>query len=226
MPHSARLRHVLRACAEGQPAPTPAPTSGGGADGPTVNTSKGAVQGLAIDGVNTFRGLPFAAPPVGALRFKRSVPPEPWEGVLSCVEFGAVAPQLTPEPGQECDEDCLTLNVYNEQGNFGAPVFVWVHGGAFTSGSGSNAGYDGATLAKTGLCVVSINYRLGALGWAKLKDGDANCGLWDQIRALQWVQEEIAGFGGDPGNVTVAGESAGGTSVLSLLASPTANQLL
>jgi hypothetical protein len=126
---------------------------------PVVTTTKGAVQGFVDErGVVNFRGIPFAAPPVGARRFKRAVPAEPWSGMRQCKSFGAVSWQHTPEPGQVCSEDCLFLNVQIKAGSAGAPVFVWVHGGGFTGGAGSNAGYDGAAaLAQDGLCVVTIN---------------------------------------------------------------------
>jgi len=223
-----RLRSVLSGCGTAT-SPECTPASGAADDDRVVATTKGDVRGF-VDGkgIATWRGIPFAAPPVGPHRFKRAVPAEPWSGELSCTEFGAVSWQATPEPGQLCDEDCLYLNVQTAAGSTNAPVFVWVHGGGFTGGAGSNAGYDGAAaLAQDGLCVVTINCahssdcqhtamwirawqlriqckaadslccmchldRLGALGWAKLTDGDANCGLWDQITALQWVQDEIA----------------------------------
>ena len=159
--------------------------------------------------------MPFAAPPVGALRFRRSAPCPAWEGTLGCTEFGCISPQARPSqvPAEQiCDENCLYLNVQNAAGSTNVPVFVYIHGGGFRQGAGSEplCNYtsnphhchapqvnrlravtdDSPTMVLGGICVVTINYRLGALGWMKATDGDANCGLWDQIAALQYAHEQ------------------------------------
>ncbi len=206
----------------------------------TVETDQGAVVGREA-AVQTFFGIPYAAPPVGDLRWRAPQPPQPWRVPRDAGSFGNVCPQLAlalfPAPGVtpgqlQGDEDCLYLNVYAPRGTAGSgklPVLVWIHGGSFTNGAGSF--YDGSVLAeKYGLMVVTLNYRLGALGFLALPRLDAeaplgasgNYGLLDQQAALRWVRDNIAAFGGDPANVTVAGESAGALSVCDQLASPTA----
>lgn len=193
-----------------------------------VETATGRLEGTREDDLAIFRGVPFAAPPVGPLRFRAPQPVEPWAGVQRATEFGLAAPQLPVDfdliDGLEVgltNEDCLFLNVYTPGCDAGRrPVLVWIHGGAFTIGSGSQMMYDPRPLTRRGdVVVVTINYRLGALGFLQLDDEDttANAGLLDQIAALRWVRENIAAFGGDPQNVTVFGESAGGMSVGSLL---------
>src|SRR5437763_2189142 len=207
-----------------------------------VETAAGKVQGVEEDGLAVFKGIPFAAPPVGALRWRPPQPVEPWTGVRPADEYGAWAPQPPPAGaggvgGEDAvkDEDCLTLNVWTPAASDGGqrPVMVWIHGGGFTTGSGAGALYRGGHLAARGdVVVVSINYRLGALGFAAhpaLRDPDtgicANWGMLDQVAALQWVQQNIARFGGDPANVTIFGESAGGMSVSTLLGMPMAKGL-
>jgi para-nitrobenzyl esterase len=196
-----------------------------------VRTRQGAVRGSMVDGIAAFKGIPYAAPPFGPNRFQPPQPVEPWEGVRDALHYGATVPKppyfppfdvLLPEPAIE-GTDCLNLNVWTpEIGQAGLPVMVWIHGGSFANGSGAVSLYDGSRFARDGVVCVTINYRLGADGFLYLGDGNANRGLLDQIAALTWVQENIAAFGGDPQNVTVAGESAGGMSVSTLLAMPRA----
>jgi para-nitrobenzyl esterase len=208
--------------------------------GPIVETRSGRVEGFASGGVLHFRGIPYARPPVGKRRFRAPEREEPWAGVRSAREFGASAPQrplALPLPGMDvgpCDEDCLTLNVTTPGPASGRlPVLVWIHGGGFVIGSGSQPLYDGTALARRGeVVVVTINYRLGPLGFLFLGDlcpelegAVGNCGLRDQVAALEWVHENAAAFGGDPENVTIFGESAGGMSVATLLGMPAARRL-
>lgn len=199
-----------------------------------TQTTAGAVEGSEENGLCIFRGVPFAAPPVGELRFKAPQPVEPWDGVREAKSFGPIALQAPNEmleallppsdPPQPQSEDCLYLNVWTPGLDGARPVMVWIHGGAFTIGSGSEDYYDGANLASRGdVVIVTINYRLGALGFLNLPAlGETNFGMRDQVVALKWVQENIANFGGDPDNVTIFGESAGGMSVASMMASPEA----
>ena len=200
-----------------------------------AETIAGRIEGTEENGLCVFRGVPFAAPPVGDLRFKAPQPVEPWDGVRETKAFGPISLQAPNEmleallppsdPPQPQNEDCLYLNVWTPGLDDAArPVMVWIHGGAFTIGSGSEDYYDGANLASRGdVVIVTINYRLGALGFLNLPAlGETNFGMRDQVAALKWVQDNIANFGGDPGNVTIFGESAGGMSVASLMASPEA----
>ena len=198
-----------------------------------AETAAGSVGGFEEDGLCVFRGIPYAAPPVGELRFRAPQPHPGWEGVRDAGDFGAIAPQISNDGLEELlgsfpqpqSEDCLFLNVWTP-GVDGArrPTLVWIHGGGFTIGSGSEPYYAGATLADRGdVVVVTINYRLGALGFLRAPAlGETNFGMRDQICALRWVRENIANFGGDPDNVTIFGESAGGMSVATLMASPEA----
>lgn len=205
-----------------------------------VDTPSGRLAGREADGVRAFLGVPYARPPVGPLRFAAPEPAPPWSGTRDATAFGASAPQapmVLPLPGMDVgrmDEDCLHLNVYAPAG--GAPrkpVLVWIHGGGFVIGSGSQEVYDGARLARRGdAVVVTVNYRLGALGFLHLADvcpglegAVSNPGLRDQVAALEWVRGHIGAFGGDPENVTLFGESAGGMSVATLLAMPSARGL-
>ena len=201
---------------------------------PVVRLRDGVVRGRVDAGVAAFLGIPYAAPPFGA---NRMLPPQPvpgWAGERDASAFGPTAPKgdyppqyvpLFPEvviPG----EGCLNLNVWTpDAGAGGLPVLVWIHGGSFMNGSGSVGAYDGAAFARDGVVCVTINYRLAAEGFLFLGDGIANLGLLDQLAALRWVQENIAAFGGDPGRVTVAGESAGAMSVTTLLSMPLASGL-
>ncbi len=203
---------------------------------PEVRTSYGRLRGSIEDGLTVFKGIPFAAAPAGDLRFRAPQRPAKWEGVRAATEFGASCPQPAPMPAAnsvfagmfsaretETGEDCLNLNVWTP-GLDGArrPVMVWIHGGGYRTGNGSSPMYSGAGLAARGnVVVVTINYRLGALGFLHLPElGGSNFGLLDQVAALQWVKDEIAAFGGDPANVTIFGESAGGKSVETVMATP------
>ena len=203
-----------------------------------AETSCGRVQGREKDGVLLFAGLPYAAPPIGARRFRAAAPHEGWSDVRDARRFGPAAPQITtggmadPAPVR-WDEDCLTLNVQTPAlDNAGRPVLVWIHGGGYRSGQGAVPWYNGARFAANGdIVAVTINYRLGALGFTDLSRFGAEFatsglnGILDQITALEWVRDNIAGFGGDPAKVTIAGESAGGFSVGTLLGSPRAEGL-
>jgi para-nitrobenzyl esterase len=201
---------------------------------PLVQLPDGAVRGTAEAGVSAFLGIPYAAPPFGARRMRPPQPVPPWAGERDAAAYGPTAPKgdyppqyvpLFPEvaiPG----EDCLNLNIWTpDTSAAGLPVLVWIHGGSFMNGSGSVAEYNGAAFARDGVVCVTINYRLSAEGFLYLGDGIANLGLLDQLAALQWVQRNIAAFGGDPARVTVAGESAGAMSVTTLLSMPLAEGL-
>jgi len=207
-----------------------------------VETGAGKVEGRYQEGLFVFKGVPYAAPPVGPLRWMPPHAMKPWQGVRSAFEFGCVAPQILPPSGvldalnavEPQDEDCLYVNVWTPGLDNGRrPVLVWIHGGAFNMGSGSQPFYDGRLLASRGSAVVvTINYRLGMLGFLNLEavtggriPATGNEGLLDQIAALRWVRENISAFGGDSGNVTVFGESAGGMSIGCLLAMPAARGL-
>jgi para-nitrobenzyl esterase len=200
--------------------------------GPVVRTQQGDVRGSVADGVNAFKGIPYATPPFGADRLRPAQPVEPWSGVRDALVFGPKPPQapyppmvaeLLPElvgPG----EDCLTLNIWSKDlGLSGQPVMVWVPGGLYEyHGTGACPWYDGSRFARDGVVCVTINYRVGADGFLYLGDGVANLGLLDQIAALEWVRDNIAAFGGDPANVTIFGESAGALSIGTLLSMPCA----
>ena len=199
-----------------------------------VKTQYGLVRGSVADGVYTFKGIPYAAPPFGANRLRPPQPVEPWSGVRDALTYGPKSPQTPYPPGWDLflpelavpGEDCLNLNIWSpDLGSARQPVMVWIPGGAFELGTGATAYYDGSHFARDGIVCVTINYRAGADGFLYLGEGNANRGLLDQIAALQWVQENIAAFGGDPGNVTVFGESAGGMSIGSLLSMPRAQGL-
>ncbi|MFI6706111.1 carboxylesterase/lipase family protein [Nonomuraea sp. NPDC050478] len=197
-------------------------------------TRHGKVRGHLQDGIPVFRGIPYAAAPFGAERFRAPAPVRPWEGVRDALRFGPTAPKrpyrppldrLIPEepiPGDEC----LNLNVWTPGVDDGArPVMVWIHGGSLRNGSSSMPLYDGHAFARDGVVLVSINYRLGVEGFGVFPDAPDNRGLLDQVAALEWVRDNIAAFGGDPGNVTVFGESAGAISIGALLTSPRAKRL-
>jgi para-nitrobenzyl esterase len=197
----------------------------------TVTIDQGALTGATIDGVDAYKNIPYAAPPVGALRWTAPQPPPHWRSPREATAFGPACPQhatdgLVVRANLPQSEDCLSLNVWTPQHATKLPVMVWIHGGGFTQGAASVPRYDGAALAQHGVVLVSFNYRLGRLGffaYPGLKD--ANFGLLDQIAALQWVRRNIAAFGGDPDNVTIFGESAGGVSVDALMVSPLAKGL-
>lgn len=209
---------------------------------PIATTTSGKVRGLTRDGINIFRSVPYAAPPIGARRCRPPAPAEPWDDVRDATKFGPVAPQnasmletMLGAPEPEIDEEsCLTLTVFTPAlDDAKRPVMFWIHGGAFVIGSGSSPIYDGRRFAAHGdVVVVSINYRLGALGFLHLDDifgpefsGSGNAGILDQVCALEWVRDNIAAFGGDPEQVTIFGESAGGMSVGTLLGLPAAQGL-
>ena len=194
-----------------------------------VKVSEGLVQGIFENGLTVYKGIPFAAPPVGELRWRAPQPPLKWDGVKQTVKF-APAPMQGGNPPSGKSEDCLYLNIWSPAKSDGEklPVLVWIYGGGFSFGSTSEAGYNGEKLAKKGVILVSIAYRVGQLGFlahpelsAENPDGvSGNYGILDQIAALRWIQKNIAAFGGDPGKVTIFGESAGGISVSMLCASP------
>jgi para-nitrobenzyl esterase len=200
----------------------------------------GTVEGFTRDGVNRWRSIPYARPPVGPLRLRAPQPVEPWRGVRYCHGFGYCSPQqrmytmLAPGKYQPMGEDCLTLNVVTPKrpSDQPLPVMVFIHGGGYFMGSSATPVYDGAALARKGCVYVSVNYRLNALGCLDLsslsnKDItiDDNLFLRDLVMALRWVRDNIAVFGGDPDNVTIFGESAGAHAVATLLAVPAAKGL-
>ena len=207
---------------------------------PVVEAPAGALEGKAAGKLRVFKGIPFAQPPVGPLRWKPPVALPAWQGVRKAQSFGAACVQprsaaagIYTNPPAKMAEDCLTLNIWAPENVKDAPVIVWIHGGALTSGYSHEGMYDGAKLAARGAIVVSINYRLGVLGYmahpalsAESPDGvSGNYGLLDQIAALEWVKANIGAFGGDANNVTIAGESAGALSVMYLMTSPKARGL-
>ncbi len=212
--------------------------------GATVEVDTGTLRGEVLDaagGLNVYRGIPFAAPPVGDLRWKAPRPPVKWDDVRDATEFGAICPQspvlamMTGATLPETSEDCLFLNVWTAAGagDEPRPVMVWIHGGGLSLGWSNEATYEGSAFAGKGVVLVSINYRLGPLGYlahpalSKESGGESgNYGFLDQLAALKWVNRNIARFGGDPDNVTIFGESAGGTSVHALAASPLSDGLI
>jgi para-nitrobenzyl esterase len=190
---------------------------------PEVSTTYGRLRGVPAQRghVHVFCGVPYARPPVGELRFAAPSPPERWDGVRDASAFGPAAPQAGVTA---VGDDWLTVNIWTPDiHNDGLPVFAWIHGGAYRGGSSSS--YDGSALAEQGMVVVTLNYRLGVEGFAQLEDAPANRGLLDVVAALGWIAENARAFGGDPGCVTVAGESAGAGIVASLLAMPSARGL-
>jgi para-nitrobenzyl esterase len=194
-----------------------------------VRTSSGRVRGTDDDGVAVFRGIPFAAPPVGDRRFGAPAPPTGWDGVRDATVFGPPPPQpaaFGSTPAATGD-DWLTLNVWTPDPgrDAGLPVMVWIHGGGYTIGDSGAPEYDGARLARDGVVLVTFNYRVGLEGFGQIDGAPANRGLLDQVAALEWLRDNVTAFGGDPGRVTVFGESAGGGSVASLLAMPRAEGL-
>lgn len=207
---------------------------------PTVDLTSGTIVGVRVGDVVSYKGIPFAAPPVGDLRFAPPTPVRPWSGVKDCTGYGPISLQhLDPlsafipgcewnfyHPGAVQSEDCLNLNVWAPANvPQSKAVLVWLHGGAFVAGSGTGLWYDGSQLViHEDIIVVSVNYRLGALG-ALAHDESASAGnnlIRDQVAALEWVRDNIAAFGGDPDRVTIAGESAGAISVLALMTAPAA----
>jgi len=207
---------------------------------PVVAAPAGTVRGAAVGDIHVFKGIPYALPPTGPMRWKPPAPAARWENTRETTEFGFVCVQPQPQPGsiyawdpRPMSEDCLTLNIWAPTGARRAPVFFWIHGGALSTGSGSDGLYDGTALAKRDVVVVTINYRLGVLGFLAHPQLSAessgsvsgNYGLLDQMAALRWINRNIAAFGGDPTNVTIAGESAGGLSVMYLMAAREARGL-
>ncbi|MXP29615.1 carboxylesterase family protein [Porphyrobacter algicida] len=206
-----------------------------------VDAPAGKLRGTTQDGLDVYKGIPFALPPVGKLRWRAPQPMPRWSGVRSAQQFGAACIQpegklstiYSPREPLPMSEDCLTLNIWAPAHAKNAPVMVWIHGGALVTGSSREPLYDGAKLAKRGIVLVSINYRLGVLGWmahpALSAENDrhisGNYGLMDQIAALRWVKHNVAAFGGDPEKVTIAGESAGALSAIYLMESPAARGL-
>lgn len=209
---------------------------------PRLRVAEGVLAGKAADGTEAFLGVPYAAPPVGALRWRAPGPVRPWSGQRDAARFGPACYQGLASPwgpytqefiaATPISEDCLTLNLWRPSGTpKRLPVVVFIHGGAFAGGAGSVPIYDGAKLAKRGLIVITINYRVGVLGFLAHPDltaeasGSGNYGLLDQVAALRWVKANAARFGGDPARVTIAGESAGAASVNDLQVMPTARGL-
>jgi para-nitrobenzyl esterase len=210
------------------------------ARGAIVDAPAGSMKGSIKGNLHVFKGIPYARPPVGPLRWKPPLPLPRWQGVRETTEYGAACFQpsnsfvsVYVEEPMPMSEDCLTLNVWAPADAHDAPVFFWIYGGALWGGASRDPLYDAARLAEHGVVVVSINYRLGVLGWlahpqlsAQSPQGiSGNYGLLDQIAALKWVQHNITAFGGNPANVTIAGESAGGLSVMYLMVSPEARGL-
>ena len=198
-----------------------------------VTIDSGAVTGVTAEGAASFKGIPYAAPPVGAGRWSAPAPVQPWKAPRDAAAYGPDCMQ-NPLPGiqpgsRPMSEDCLTLNVWTPKPAKEAklPVMVWIHGGGFVGGSGTLPETDGAALARRDVVIVSFNYRLGRFGFFAhpALGQDGNWGLMDQIAALKWVQRNIGSFGGDPAKVTIFGESAGGESVSRLMASPAAKGL-
>ena len=196
-------------------------------EAPEVQVGAGLVRGRLEDGLSVFRGIPFAEPPVGDLRFAAPVPARPWDGVLDAAAFGPPPPQsqafggpIRALPG----DGWLTVNVWSPAQEPGAllPVMVWIYGGGYRAGDSADPVSDGALLAADGVVLVTFNHRVGAEGFGQIEGAPANRGLLDQLAALSWVQENIGAFSGDASNVTVFGESAGAGSIAALLAMPRA----
>ncbi|MCE1247549.1 MAG: carboxylesterase family protein [Firmicutes bacterium] len=201
----------------------------------TVKIKNGLIKGKTEEKIRIFQGIPYAAPPVGNYRWKAPQPPADWDGIRECTAFGPACPQPRQKPDGKYSEDCLYLNVWTPAKKSGEklPVMVWIHGGGFNFGSTSLPEYNGLNLSKKGVVVVTINYRLGPLGFLahpllskeSPKGVSGNYGLLDQIAALKWVKSNIAAFGGDPGNITIFGQSAGSRSVTLQLISPLSSGL-
>lgn len=214
-----------------------------------TKVENGAVKGVACGwpSITAYYGIPYAAPPVGNLRWHEPMPAADWEGVRDCARPSAKCPQLGVEPGgfferefypvkETMSEDCLYLNVWTpaQSTDEKCPVIFWVHGGAFMTGYGHSAHFDGEHFARQGVILVTVNYRINVFGWMVDKELSAesehgvsgNYGLLDQIAALQWVKRNIANFGGDPENITIAGQSAGAACIQALCSSPLSKDLI
>src|SRR5581483_4996866 len=200
-----------------------------------ANTDTGKVGGLPTAHGFAFYGIPYAQPPFGPRRFQPPVAPQPWDGVRACIAPAPTAPQpatgftLIPEPTIDGGDapGCLALNVFTpDLGASGLPVLVWIHGGGFVTGTPSSTWYDGTRFNRDGVVVVSVGYRLGAEGFLPIPGTATNRAVRDWIAALEWVQRNIASFGGDPAKVTVSGQSAGGAATALLLTLPRAKGLL
>ena len=201
-----------------------------------LECAQGRLRGITDSGLNRFYGIPYAAAPVGARRFRTPEPPAEWSGVRDATRKGPNAPQVNRTfpgldatgfigEGWRAGDDYLCLNIWTADPKGKAPVMVFIHGGAFIAGTGDAPAYDGSGFARDGIVCVTINYRMGIEGFLPLEGADTNLGLRDQIAALKWVKAHIASFGGDPDNVTVFGESAGAMSIANLLGSPCAKGL-
>src|SRR5580698_2543163 len=208
--------------------------------GPIVKSPAGAIEGQMQGELRVFKGIPYALPPVGSARWRPPSPMPQWADVRKATEYGAACWQPKPTLStiytrnpMPMSEDCLTLNIWTPIHATNAPVFFWIYGGALVGGASREETYDGAPLASQGIVVISINYRLGVLGWLAHPElskesplgVSGNYGLLDRIEALKWVQRNVRAFGGDPSNVTIAGESAGALSVMYLMAAPPARGL-
>jgi para-nitrobenzyl esterase len=197
---------------------------------PIASTLYGDVRGFVDEGALAFLGIPYADPPGGKLRFAAPARPTKWAGVRDAVAFGPTAPQnepgwtIIPEPVEPGD-DYLNLNIYTPDVTDSLPVLVWIHGGGFTSGCNRSPWYRGTRFARDGVVLVSIGYRLGIEGFLEIEDAPSNRAILDWIAALEWVQENISSFGGDPAKVTIAGQSAGSAACVYLLTTPRANGL-
>lgn len=190
-----------------------------------VNTKSGKIKGYLRDGRIEYLGIPYAKPPIGKLRFKRAQKIEPWDGVFDAGGYGPEAIQ-NDEGEDKGSEDCLTVNIQRPKEGEKLPVFVYIHGGGYTTGAACVPLYNGKHFADDGLIFVSFQYRMSVLGFYDFttypgcEEFDSNCGISDQIMAMQWIHDNIAAFGGDPENVTINGESAGGATVVNMLAMP------
>jgi para-nitrobenzyl esterase len=245
LPHQESVRRTLLACLAMLPLSCakfggPVPSTPGAHQDAIVTTPAGALEGRREGSLRVFKGIPYASPPVAEARWRPPTSLPRWSGLRQALEFGPACTQPTPRDTgiyandlRPTSEDCLTLNIWAPANAFRAPVFVWIHGGALLTGSSKETLYDGTRLASHGIIVVSLNYRLGVLGFLAHPDLSAesplgisgNYGLLDQIEALRWIKRNIGAFGGDPSKVTIAGESAGGLSVMYLMAAPDARGL-
>src|SRR5450432_2306782 len=202
---------------------------------PIVKTANGVLQGIQVSGISMFKGVPFAQPPVGDLRWKEPLPVKNWEGVRKADHFAARAMQLPVFSDMQfrsdaVSEDCLYLNIWTpaKTGKEELPVLVYFYGGGFIAGDGSEFRYDGESMARRGVISVTVNFRLGVFGFMahpeltkeSVHHASGNYGLMDQTEALRWVKKNIAAFGGNPDNITIAGESAGSNSVCAQIISP------